>query len=559
MKHKSLFLAAALAVPVLFIFILAAEALAEGAVRVSTDSAGNQVYASNAYTTISESGRYVAFHSPAATLVPGDNNGVNDIFVKDLNTGAITRVSTAAGGVQANGASTAPVLSADGQFVAFHSAATNLVAGDTNGVQDVFVKDTLTGGVTRISTSAGGAQGNGASTWAAISSNGRRVAFNSDASNLVPGDTNATGDVFIKDLDTGATILASSGLGGTLANGGSNMGDLSGPDAPGISGNGNLVGFYSTATNLASPNTNGQTSIFVKDISSGTSNGAVTLEVLGSDGSIPNGPSFMPKLSSDGRYLAFRSEASNLLPGDTDTHSDIYFKDRQTGALTLMSTDPAGVKATYVDTVYGMTGSYDVTMSADGSHVAFATMSTELVYGTYAHPAINVINKDTRNGAVTLDSMNASDEIGNSWSFGPALSGDGARVVFQSAASNLGSGDTNRLYDIYVMNEAARPGLGLAVDIVYWGSFADYRDRILTVRYRIGNSGRIAYGTQITDSTANFGATRVSSVPVSLGDISTSYSSTGSVRYQVTPGIGYFTAHLSVTARDVSGSSYFFS
>lgn len=533
-------------------------AWAQGAVRVSTDGAGNQMNSSGNYTAISENARYVAFNTTASNLVSGDTNGVDDVFVKDASTGAIVRASTTAAGAQANGGSIAPAISADGRYVAFQSAASNLVPGDTNGVTDIFLKDMVTGAITRVSTDAGGVQANNHSNFPAISANGQRVAYNSDASNLVPGDTNLTGDVFVKDLGSGATILASSGAGGTLANGGSDVGGLGGPYPPGISGNGNLVGFSSTATNLVTPNTNGQTDIFIKEISSGNSSGAVTLETVGTGGSAPNGASFLPRLSTDGRYLAYRSEASNLLAADTDTNSDVYFKDRQTSSLTLASTNPSGVKATYVDDVFGSSGSYDVTMSADGSHVAFASMSTDLVAGNYSHPAINVFNKDTRNGNITIDSVNGSNEIGNSWSFGPGLSADGTVIAFQSAANNLVAGDTNNVYDIFTMNECARPALALSLDNVYWATFADYRNRILTVSYRISNSGRIAYTTQITGSTASHGVFQVGALPVSVGDISTSYSKTGAVRYQVTPGVTFFSASLNVSTADACGNSYLF-
>ena len=147
--------------------------------------------AQSAVASISADGRYVAFISDASNLVPGDTNGVTDIFVYDRQTGTIERVSVAADGTQGNGGSCQPSISADGRYVAFSSYASNLVPGDTNGISDVFVYDRQTDTIERVSVAADGTQGNSYS-WqpASISADGRYVAFSSFASNLVPGDTN---------------------------------------------------------------------------------------------------------------------------------------------------------------------------------------------------------------------------------------------------------------------------------------------------------------------------------------------------------------------------------
>ncbi|HMJ31064.1 MAG TPA: hypothetical protein VK512_20330, partial [Xanthobacteraceae bacterium] len=174
--------------------------------------------------SISADGRYVAFRSDASNLVPGDTNGTGDVFVRDLQTGAITRVSTNASGDQGNSASGDPSISADGRYVAFYSSASNLVPGDTNFLADVFVRDLQTGAITRVSTNASGVQGNGGehpsvSSWSpSISADGRYVAFDSYASNLVPGDTNGYADVFVRDLQTGAITRVSTNASGDQGN-----------------------------------------------------------------------------------------------------------------------------------------------------------------------------------------------------------------------------------------------------------------------------------------------------------------------------------------------------
>src|SRR5206468_8005529 len=140
----------------------------------------------------SADGRLVAFHSDATNLVAGDTNGATDVFVHDRQTGTTERVSVPSGGTEGNGFSAGPALSADGRFVAFHNTATNLVAGDTNGKTDVFVHDRQTGTTERVSVASDGTQGNGPSSGAALSADGGLVAFHGTATNLVAGDTSGT-------------------------------------------------------------------------------------------------------------------------------------------------------------------------------------------------------------------------------------------------------------------------------------------------------------------------------------------------------------------------------
>ena len=169
--------------------------------------------------SISADGRFVAFSSGAPNLVPGDTNGADDVFVQDLVTGATVRASVATDGTQGNDLSFQAALSADGRYVTFYSQASNLVAGDTNGRQDVFVHDMQTGQTTRVSVSSNGVQGNSDSFAPSLSADGRYVAFRSSASNLVPGDTNAVEDVFVYDRQTALTSRVSVANDGTQGNG----------------------------------------------------------------------------------------------------------------------------------------------------------------------------------------------------------------------------------------------------------------------------------------------------------------------------------------------------
>src|SRR6266566_3635770 len=186
---------------------------------VSVDSVGTQGNEGSGGPSLSADGRSVTFASTATNLVPGDTNGIRDTFVHDLTTGQTVRVSVNSAGTQGNDSSFSPSLSADGQLVAFASDASNLVAGDTNGAEDIFVHNLTTGQTARVSVDSAGTQGNGASFFPVISADGQLVAFESLATNLVPGDTNGGRDIFVRDLTTGQTVRVSVDSAGIEGNG----------------------------------------------------------------------------------------------------------------------------------------------------------------------------------------------------------------------------------------------------------------------------------------------------------------------------------------------------
>jgi Tol biopolymer transport system component len=205
--------------------------------------------------SISDDGHWVAFNSDAA-LVPGDDNHASDVYVRDLVSGATARVSVASGGGQGRGGSYSPSLSADGRLVAFWSSATNLVPGDTNGVDDIFVHDRTTGATSRVSVAGDGTQANRLSADADVSPDGRWVAFWSSATNLVPGDTNRRADVFLHDRTTGATSRVSVASDGTQSDGHSY--------SPSVSAGGGVVAFDSLGTNLVAGQPNRGSGVFVR-------------------------------------------------------------------------------------------------------------------------------------------------------------------------------------------------------------------------------------------------------------------------------------------------------
>jgi Tol biopolymer transport system component len=189
--------------------------------------------------------------------MPGDTNDVADIFVRDRWTGRTERVSVGAGGALADGWSESPAISADGRLVAFASWANNMVSGDADYTWDVFVRDRQTGRTERVSVSAGGASPTGSSVSPAISGDGRFVAFQSTADNLVPGGTTGEPGVFLRDRESGTTQIVSIAHSGAQANGWSG--------SPAISGDGRLVAFASVASNLVAGDTNGRTDVFVAE------------------------------------------------------------------------------------------------------------------------------------------------------------------------------------------------------------------------------------------------------------------------------------------------------
>ena len=408
--------------------------------RVSTDSSGSQGNWSSTDPSISSDGRYVAFMSSSPNLVPADINGSTDIFVKDTLTGTTTRVSTDSSGLEGNGYSYSPSISADGRYVAFNTNSSNLVPGDTNGQFDVFVKDTLTGTTTRVSTDSSGSQGIGSTDgYNSISSDGRYVAFVSNSSNLVDGDTNGDYDVFVKDTLTGTTTRVSTDSSGS-------QGNWSSRD-PSISSDGRYVAFTSDSLNLVAGDTNGEPDIFVKDTLTGTTRRVST----DSSGLHSNGYSMTPSISSDGRYVAFHSLASNLVAGDTNGRTDVFVKDTLTGTTTRVSTDSLGLQAN--------TGAGGCWISPDGRYVAFSSLSSNLVAGDTNGNA-DVFVKDTLTGTTTRVSTDSSGSQGNGDMTGLlSISSGGRHVAFTSFASNLVAGDTNGEPDIFVKDMSKSGGV----------------------------------------------------------------------------------------------------
>ncbi|WP_197455925.1 S8 family serine peptidase [Stieleria neptunia] len=397
--------------------------------RVSVTDSGGTGNGHSSKPSISADGRYVAFSSSATNFVPGDTNNRHDVFVFDRSTSTIERISTNDAGAQGDNTSNSAAISADGQYVAFASNASNLVAGDTNGEYDIFVYDRSTDKVERVSISNAGVEGNARSYAPSISGDGQLVVFYSKASYLDPDNTDETNDIFLYDRNVGTLEQVSVGDGGLL-------GYLSDP-RPAISADGRYVVFDSDKSNLAPGDLNGKSDIFVYDRSLDN----IQPETLAAVGTVSNGPSDWPAISDDGGYVAFESDASNLVPGDTNDQADIFVRDRSTDTVERVSISDAGVEADGLST--------RPAISPDGLFVAFESEASNLVPGdTNGQSDIFVYSRSTG----TTERVNLSDAgvQANDSSHHPSISADGQYVTFYSYADNLVPGDTNDRPDIFV-------------------------------------------------------------------------------------------------------------
>jgi Tol biopolymer transport system component len=430
--------------------------------RVSVSSAGVQGTSdSGAWgrPAISADSRFVAFESFSNNLVSGDTNNASDIFLRDRVMGTTARVSVSSGGNQASGFSFQPTISSDGRYVAFESDAPDLVSPDANNANDIFVRDRQTGTTTRVSVRSDGTEANGPSYQPAISANGRYVAFYSEATNLVSGDGNGFRDIFVRDRDTDADgIFDETGAVSTTrvsVSSGGVEGNGDSADAA-ISSDGRYVAFYSDATNLVLGDTNGYGDVFVRDRQTSTT----TRVSVDSGGNEANGSSFQPAISSDGRYVAFYSAATNLVLGDGNGSWDVFVRDRDTDADGIF--DETGAVSTTRVSVdsggnQGNANSSEPAISSDGRFVAFRSAATNLVPGD-TNGADDIFVHDRQTGATGAVSVDSAGNQGNGRSSAPSISSDGRFVAFYSVASNLVPGDTNGRQDVFVHDRLTRVG-----------------------------------------------------------------------------------------------------
>jgi Tol biopolymer transport system component len=396
--------------------------------RVAISSAEVEGNGNSNNASVSANGRYVAFASIASDLVANDNNGVRDIFVRDRQQGTTRRVSVSSTETEGHGRSIRPRISAEGRYVAFASFASDLVANDTNGRSDAFVRDLQQGTTRRVSIGSTGIQGDRASHIPFISPDGRYVVFESEATNLVPNDTNSVSDVFVRDRLQGTTRRVSRTSTGGQAHGPSR--------SPSISADGRYVVFESDASDLVANDTNGNTDAFVRDRRQGTTR---RISVTSNEDEA-HGDSSFPRISASGRFVAFVSHAEDLVANDTSLSGDIFVRDRQQG-----TTERVSLSSTQGESVTDVT---DPSISAGGRFVTFYTASA--MVDDDVNNRFDVYLRDRQLNTTTRVSVNSAGGEANHDSSDPSISADGRFVAFTSVANDLVANDANGVQDIFI-------------------------------------------------------------------------------------------------------------
>jgi Tol biopolymer transport system component len=362
--------------------------------------------------------------SGSSNLVSGDTNNTSDIFVYDTVANTPRRVSVGDNGTQENDQSNSPSISADGRYVAFESYASNLVSGDTNGTWDIFVYDTVANTTRCLSVDSNGTPGNSFSGLPSISADGRYVAFVSDASNLVNGDTNGADDIFVYDTVANTTRRVSVGDNGTEGNNDS--------WSPSISADGRYVAFSSNANNLVSGDTNGTDDIFVYDTVANTPR-RVSVDDNGTQG---NYLSYISSISADGSYVAFMSVASNLVSGDTNNDYDIFVYDRGYGTQNPWTGTPFDDTYTYTgsdnftgsglagnDTIVGGIGS-DILDGGTGNDSLVGGLGDDTYYVDRGDKIVEKLNEGT-DTVISSQSYVLGNNLENLTLTGTATNGGG--------------------------------------------------------------------------------------------------------------------------------------
>jgi hypothetical protein len=419
----------------------------------SVSTGGAQGTRFSATGNITPSGRFVAFSS-ASNLAPNDTDTpifiVVDVYLRDLLTRTTTLVSVSSNGVtKGNGTSSQPFVSDSGRYVTFASSATNLVPNTTRptqcALQHVYLRDLQAGTTEMVSVSSDEVQSDCFSDAGNVSADGRFVVFSSSASNLVRRDRNNATDVFVRDRQTGTTRLVS------VSNNG-RQGDA-GSLSPEISSNGRFVVFASVATNLVRNDANGSVQdIFIHDLQTGTTE----LVNVSSTGVQGTDFSLQPSVSSDGRFVAFASRASNLVEVDANgTDADVFVRDRQAGTTELVSLNSDEVQGQRPPGSPFPADSANPSISSDGRFVSFQSQASNLVADDTNSSFFNdVFLRDRQGGTTIRASVSTTHEQAvDGTSNNSSVSDNGQRVVFTSEASNLVRGDINgRTADVFLHN-----------------------------------------------------------------------------------------------------------
>ena len=372
---------------------------------------------------LSDNGEIVAFVSNWA-YDAADTNGLDDVIVSDRNVGVQVRLSSAIGGGAPNAkAEPDPSVSGDGRFVAWSSTASDIVSGDTNGVQDVFRRDLETGVTERVSVSSAGVEGSNWSRLPSMSYDGRLVAFSSMAPNLVANDTNAASDVFVRDMVTGTTTRWSVDAGGVQGWGHS--------DVPEISSDGKWLAFGSSSV-FDAADANGTYDVYLKQ-----GNGPITWISVPAPGLRTDGPSTEPSVNEDGTVVAFQSSSSGFDEQDDNGENDVFAWEGGTVELISVTRDGGS----------GSGAASAASVDRTGNLVAFGSSSPEL---TDDAPSTQALVRDRSAGHTDHVSTSLTGDGGTAFDRPMAISGDGRSVLIRAGSNNLLPADLNPGFDLVV-------------------------------------------------------------------------------------------------------------
>ncbi len=391
---------------------------------------------------LSADGRYLAFTSRADNLVPNDLNNAFDVFLYDQWLQQLDCLSVNAEGVTGNSDSPMPAISGNGRYVAFSSYASDLVANDTNQVADIFLYDQQTHTRSLITNGLDGSPSNGNSFNPVLSEEGRWIAFESEASNLVTDDTNQSYDIFVYETPTSQIQRVSVTNEGTQSNGHSL--------APTMSAAGRYIAFDSVANNLSLLDTNSFSDVFIRDLQTHQTQ---LVSLAANQTEAGNGDSLNPSLSADGQWIAFDSDASNLVATETKNISNIFLQERLTQQTTLVSLNEqseAGNQASVLPT-----------LSSDGRYVVFNSAATNLtvtavVAAKDENGAFDVFKYDRVTGKLLRLNVSAAGSVSDFGALATAatINQDGCYTVFASSATDLVAEDTNSSFDIFLHRDS---------------------------------------------------------------------------------------------------------
>jgi len=397
--------------PLAWAAVAAPCAVAQSTLHASLTTAGVDADRDCNSPSISAEGRFVAFDTTDKLESP-DTNSNRDVYLRDTVAGTLVVVSRATTGKVGSRTSQKSCVSAGGLFVHFESDATDLITGDTNAASDIYRRDVAASVTTRVSVSSAGAQGNGGSANASASADGAFVVFDSLASNLVTGDANGAADVFLRDVAAGTTVRISVKSDGGEANGRSLD--------PSVSADGNLVVFKTYATNLATNDNNGFADIYLRDRAAGTTR-RLSLSTTGGN---PTNDCFDPVISADGRFVAFSSYSDNLVVGDNNGIHDVFVVDVATGVIERASLNTDGYESG------GQSGG--ASLSDDGRFVGFTSWGPNLAEGDWNNQP-DFFVRDRQMAMTSWLSIGDVIKTGKWDHEAGAVCGDGSRAVFNSA------------------------------------------------------------------------------------------------------------------------------